>query len=59
LGMSALTGQGLEGVLPAVVESYGVWNQRIPTGKLNKWLVKVNPPPHFFFTLIHLFTPVS
>lgn len=47
LGMSALTGQGLEGVLPAVVQSYGVWNQRIPTGRLNKWLVKV-----FYLTLI-------
>ncbi len=50
LGMSALTGQGLEGVMPAVVRSYEVWNQRVPTAKLNKWLVKVTLAPSFLMS---------
>jgi GTP-binding protein len=39
--VSALTGQGLDRLLPAVVEAYDVWNARIPTGPLNRWLAEV------------------
>ncbi len=46
--VSALTGQGLDRLLPAVVEAYDVWNVRIPTGPLNRWLrdaIEQHPPP--------------
>jgi GTP-binding protein len=39
--VSALTGQGLDRLLPAVVEAYDVWNARIATGPLNRWLAEV------------------
>jgi GTP-binding protein len=39
--VSALTGQGLDRLLPAVVEAYDIWNARIPTGPLNRWLAEV------------------
>jgi GTP-binding protein len=39
--VSALTGQGLDRLLPAVVEVYDIWNARIPTGPLNRWLAEV------------------
>jgi GTP-binding protein len=39
--VSALTGQGLDRLLPAVVEAYDVWNARVPTGPLNRWLAEV------------------
>lgn len=42
LSMSALTGEGVENVLPAVIKSYANWNQRITTHQLNKWLRKVS-----------------
>jgi GTP-binding protein len=46
--LSALTGRHVERLLPAVIETYDVWNKRIPTAALNKWLedvVAVHPPP--------------
>ena len=36
--MSGLTGQGLERLMPAVFEAEAVWNKRIPTPALNRWL---------------------
>ena len=41
LGISALKGHGLEAVMPAVLQAFSVWNQRVTTARLNKWLVKV------------------
>ena len=35
--LSALTGAGLDRLLPAVRQVYEVWNRRVPTGELNRW----------------------
>ncbi len=46
--MSALTGRHVDRLLPAVVETYDVWNKRIPTAALNRWLedvISTHPPP--------------
>ena len=45
IGMSALTGTGATAIMPTVTRLYSVWNQRIPTARLNKWLVEVRYPP--------------
>ena len=42
LSISALTGEGVDQVLPAVLSAYSTWNQRITTHQLNKWLVQVS-----------------
>ncbi|MBI1208058.1 MAG: ribosome biogenesis GTPase Der [Azospirillum sp.] len=36
--VSALTGQGIDAMLAATVATYQVWNRRIPTAQLNRWL---------------------
>jgi GTP-binding protein len=46
--LSALTGAGTEGLLPAVLETFEVWDRRVPTGLLNRWLdgvTQAHPPP--------------
>jgi len=46
--LSAKTGAGVDKLMPAVLESYEVWNRRIPTPQLNRWLEEAqarNPPP--------------
>jgi GTP-binding protein len=46
--VSAETGRGLDKLMEAVVETYRIWNSRIPTGRLNRWLEQVithHPPP--------------
>ncbi len=46
--VSALTGSGLDRLRAAILEVYGLWNARVPTGKLNRWLAAVSeshPPP--------------
>ena len=35
--LSALTGAGIDQLLPAVRAAHVVWNTRIPTGALNRW----------------------
>ncbi len=48
VNISALTGDGVEKLLPAVFAAYEVWNRRIQTGPLNRWLDDViarHPPP--------------
>ncbi len=35
--LSALTGVGMDHLLPAVRAAHDVWNKRIPTGELNRW----------------------
>jgi GTP-binding protein len=35
--VSALTAAGIEKFLPTVRQAYRVWNQRVPTGELNRW----------------------
>ena len=46
--LSAKTGRGAERLLPAVLEIYELWNKRISTGELNRWLTDIlahHPPP--------------
>ena len=46
--VSALTGKGLDRLHAAVVKAYSVWNTRISTGRLNRWLgvqTAEHPPP--------------
>lgn len=38
--VSALTGRGIEKLMPQVFETYKLWNKRISTAKLNKWLAQ-------------------
>ncbi len=48
VGLSALTGRGVERLMPAVFETYALWNKRVPTPKLNRWLREMetlHPPP--------------
>ena len=46
--MSALKADGLDVLMKAVMSIYDVWNMRISTGKLNRWLEAMeadHPPP--------------
>ena len=46
--LSALTGRGVKDLMPAVLGVYEVWNTRIPTAQLNRWLAEAtrrHPPP--------------
>jgi len=46
--LSAKTGAGIDKLMPAVLAAYDVWNRRIPTPQLNRWLEEAqarNPPP--------------
>jgi GTP-binding protein len=38
--VSALTGAGVEKLLPVVRQAYTVWNMRVATGELNRWFEK-------------------
>ncbi len=45
---SALTGKGLDKLMPTVMRVNAAWNKRIGTGELNRWLAPVleeHPPP--------------
>lgn len=46
--LSALTGAHIDRLLPTVLRLYDVWNRRISTGHLNRWLAEAceqHPPP--------------
>ena len=46
--LSARTGAGVDRLMEAVMASYTVWNRRVPTAALNRFLaqaVTANPPP--------------
>jgi GTP-binding protein len=46
--LSAKTGQGVERLMQAVVEAYAVWNRRVSTAALNRFLpaaTSAHPPP--------------
>jgi GTP-binding protein len=48
IGVSGLTGEGLDRLMQAIVEGHAVWNKRVATRALNKWLEDVttaHPPP--------------
>jgi len=46
--ISGLTGKGLDALMKAVVATDAVWNKRLPTPALNRWLAAIqerHPPP--------------
>lgn len=46
--ISAETGRGLDKLMEAVVSTHQVWNRRVSTGRLNRWLEGIlerHPPP--------------
>jgi GTP-binding protein len=46
--LSARNGDGLDRLMQAVLQSYTVWNRRVPTAALNRFLaraISANPPP--------------
>ena len=46
--LSGLAGQGLDRLMDAAVRAYDLWNTRISTGRLNRWLTGLlehHPPP--------------
>jgi GTP-binding protein len=46
--LSALHGRKLDALMKAVVETHDLWNSRLPTPKLNRWLqgaTESHPPP--------------
>ena len=46
--VSAKTGRGLDRLHAAVVRAHEVWNRRVPTSQLNRWLLgmtEAHPPP--------------
>ncbi len=48
VALSALTGEGVARLLPAVRQAHAVWNTRLPTAELNRWfeqaLARHTPP---------------
>jgi GTP-binding protein len=48
VAVSGLTGEGLDRLMQAVVDIYAVWNKRVPTNPLNRWLehaTQAHSPP--------------
>ncbi len=46
--ISALSGDGLDRLMQAVLDVYATWNKRLPTAALNRWLLAAterHPPP--------------
>src|SRR5260370_14331533 len=51
VAVSGLTGAGLDRLMQAVVDAYAVWNRRVGTSALNRWIAEVvaaHPPPAVF-----------
>ena len=48
VALSALTGRGLDRLMQAIGDAHIVWNKRVPTNALNRWLARAlaaHPPP--------------
>jgi len=48
VAVSGLTGHGLDRLMQAMVDAHAVWNRRVPTNALNRWLGQAtadHPPP--------------
>jgi GTP-binding protein len=48
VAVSGLTGAGLDHLMKAVTDIHALWNKRVPTNALNRWLDEVlaaHPPP--------------
>lgn len=48
VAVSGMMGEGIDRLMSAIEDAYGVWNRRISTAALNRWFeqaVQNNPPP--------------
>jgi GTP-binding protein len=48
VAVAGLTGEGLDRLMQAVVDAHQVWNKRVSTNPLNRWLegaISAHPPP--------------
>jgi GTP-binding protein len=48
VAVSGLTGEGIDRMMQAVIDAHAVWNKRISTAALNRWLsesTSAHPPP--------------
>jgi GTP-binding protein len=48
IALSGLTGEGLDRMMKAIVDTHEVWNRRVPTSALNRWFehaISAHPPP--------------
>jgi GTP-binding protein len=48
VAVSGLTGYGLDRLMQAIIDIHAVWNRRVPTPALNRWLksaTSAHPPP--------------
>jgi GTP-binding protein len=48
VSLSGMTGEGIDRLMRAVVDAHGVWNKRVSTNPLNRWLegaIQAHPPP--------------
>jgi GTP-binding protein len=48
VALSARTGEGIDRLMAAAMEAYAVWNRRVPTAALNRFLAQAtaeHPPP--------------
>jgi GTP-binding protein len=48
VAVSGVTGEGLDRLMQAIVDTYDVWNRRVPTSALNRWFEEAlssHPPP--------------
>jgi GTP-binding protein len=46
--VSGVTGEGIDKLIRAVLDTYATWNKRVPTARLNRWLeamIEKHPPP--------------
>ena len=46
--VSGITGEGIDRLMKAVLDAHGLWNRRVSTAKLNRWLPEIlerHPPP--------------
>jgi GTP-binding protein len=48
VAVSGLTGEGLDRLMQAILDAHAVWNKRVTTNELNRWLehaLSAHPPP--------------
>jgi GTP-binding protein len=48
VAVSAMTGEGLDRLMQAIVDAFAIWNKRVATSALNRWFeatVESHPPP--------------
>ena len=48
VAVSGLTGEGIDRLMQAILDAFEIWNKRVPTSALNRWLIastSAHPPP--------------